>query len=92
MVGLGAQHRRGKNDRLGGYAGFVFRHDQRGFIVGAPHPVFCLLLASPLGFRLARRGRRRATGLCPNCGYDLRATPERCPECGATPDKVTAPV
>lgn len=41
---------------------------------------FLTLLIYPVHRR--RLQKKDASGLCIRCGYDLRATPERCPECG----------
>jgi hypothetical protein len=55
---------------------------------GVPHWFIVLLLSVMPGWWTAcfRRHRemlrRRRLGLCLHCGYDLRATPDRCPECG----------
>jgi hypothetical protein len=75
-------------DSAGNRAGraVAFRTSTQVFrIYCAPGWLFVLLTAV-LPMRgavrtLQRHGRHKA-GLCPRCGYDLRATPDRCPECG----------
>jgi hypothetical protein len=51
-----------------------------GFAVPYWLPAGLLAMAT---WRAWRGGRRSARGVCRVCGYDLRATPDRCPECGA---------
>ena len=53
-------------------------------------PVLISLLAVTSAMApVARRLQRRYRGLCLHCGYDLRASTDRCPECGtAIPAKV----
>jgi hypothetical protein len=46
---------------------------------------------SVLTLRRRCHQRESASIPCPICGYDLRATPERCPECGAVPEKAAEP-
>jgi hypothetical protein len=80
------------------FAGFLFRHaSENRPVVGAPIersfvqiPFWAAIaLASILPAlwlvrrrRLTRRRRRADRGQCLACGYDLRQSPERCPECG----------
>jgi hypothetical protein len=60
--------------------------------VGVPFWVIGLLCAALGGVSgaVARVKRRWARGRCRVCGYDLRASRERCPECGTPIDDGSA--
>jgi hypothetical protein len=77
------------SEGAGGIAGVwwfygPFRQDPTRSVyeIFLPHWALTVL---PLLWTVIRwsRHRRRAATCCIACGYDLRATPDRCPECGA---------
>lgn len=74
--------------------GFGYGGESRAFVSGtitqwryAWVPNWFLLLLTGLlptiRFIHRWRSRRFGPGMCPKCGYDLRATPDLCPECGS---------
>jgi hypothetical protein len=77
--------------------GFSLRGEDGAYIGHGPYgegqwsfPIWPLALAClipEMRLRWKRRRARRAdrTRTCRACGYDLRATPSRCPECGVIP-------
>jgi len=61
--------------------------------VSAPLLLAVLGVLSIWGIAETRRSKHERLsqkGRCAKCGYDLRATPERCPECGTIVENVSA--
>jgi len=77
--------------------GNVETYELCGNIAVRRQKISCGLLAvltaawplTSLTLLICRRSHRRRlarAGCCAKCGYDLRASPDRCPECGALPE------
>jgi hypothetical protein len=89
LAALGIRHGPTRPPEIAGARwGFGEERGKRYRVICVPpwFAVFLLgLLPAAALSRFALEKHRRVTNRCVHCGYDLRATPERCPECGAVP-------
>jgi hypothetical protein len=72
------------------YLELRFEREPHHWSLWLPHwlPVLLLMILPLHALLMHRRHvRRQQRGLCNQCGYDLRASGDRCPECGTGRDE-----
>jgi hypothetical protein len=63
---------------------FVYLKTAHSMAIGIPLWL-CSIALGYFGLKFLKSARAVESSLCRVCGYDLRATPDRCPECGTIP-------